>query len=195
MNSIISLYFTDIKDVKDQYALVIACTYEHLKYLDLVPPTLKIIRKQNGKPDFDNDNIHFNLSHSADKWICAISQYIVGVDIEKKRQCRTDLIAKRFFHNNESQFLQEDDYHTFFDVWCAKESVVKCQGSGVFDDFNQFSVIDDHQIITNFQGKSLYPLKIADQYAGYLCSQVPATLRFLEISKEIFDHAALLVTK
>jgi len=194
INNIISLYLSDINDVKDQYALVIACAYEHLNYLDITPSKLAIIRNQNGKPDFDS-NIHFNLSHSADKWICAISSYLVGIDIEKKRECRRDLIAKRFFHHQESQFLQENDYQAFFDVWCAKESVVKCQGYGIFDDFNEFSVIDGPQITKHLQGMSLYPLQIADQYAGYLCSQVPTTLRFSDIPKDALDHSTLKVTK
>jgi len=195
MNNTISLYLADIESVSDQYQLVLDCTFDHLRYLNLPQPLLKIVHNQYGKPDFINDNIHFNLSHSANKWICAISQYLVGVDIEKKRECRKDLIAKRFFHFHESQFLKENDYQAFFDVWCAKESVVKCQGSGIFDDFSLFSVIDDHQIIDNFQGMSLYPLKIADLYAGYLCSQVPSTLRILEIPKEDLDQSIISVTK
>lgn len=49
----------------------------------------------NNKPEYADKNIHFNLSHTGDYVVCAISENAVGVDIEHTRKNYLK-VARRF---------------------------------------------------------------------------------------------------
>ena len=86
----------------------------------------------NGKPQVDG--ICFNLSHSEDWVICAVSDKAVGCDIEKISEEKTK-VAKRFFAVSENEHLSgfEGDVGTseFFRIWTMKESYLKMTGEGI----------------------------------------------------------------
>ena len=99
-----------------------------------------------GKPYLANDpGIHFNLSHSGDLVVCAVSGQAVGADIERiERKADADAIAKRFFSPDEIAYLaaQDDDTHAaFYQIWTMKESYVKWSGQGLSAPLDSFSVL------------------------------------------------------
>ena len=75
---------------------------------------------------------HFSLSHSGHYAICAISNNLVGIDIEDKdygedddaRRNRLQRIANRFFTEGERDYLT---YYPeeFYQLWTYKEAVAK----------------------------------------------------------------------
>lgn len=87
---------------------------------------------ENGKPE--TDGICFNLSHSEDLVICAVSAQPVGCDIEKISDMKKN-IAERFFTINEvkylDQFDEEEKRNEFFRLWTMKESYLKMTGEGM----------------------------------------------------------------
>lgn len=87
---------------------------------------------ENGKPDIEG--ICFNLSHSGDKVVCAVSEKPIGIDIEKIEEQKGN-IAKRFFTDNENKYLNEyegeDKKREFFRLWTMKESYMKYTGEGM----------------------------------------------------------------
>ena len=95
-----------------------------------------------GKPEVSG--IHFNLSHSEDLVICAISEKPVGCDVEKMKECHED-IAERFFTKEEVSFLKkfhgEEKREAFYRIWTLKESYVKMIGEGIHLPFDQFEII------------------------------------------------------
>lgn len=95
-----------------------------------------------GKPEISG--IHFNLSHSEDLVICAVSEKPVGCDVEKIKECHED-IAERFFTKEEMSFLKkyhgEEKREAFYRIWTLKESYVKMVGEGVHLPFDQFEII------------------------------------------------------
>ena len=80
---------------------------------------------------------HFNLSHSHDWVILALSNIgAVGVDVEWNQRKRSMIeIAERFFLPRETAMLKKlkpDEQHArFFQWWTIKESYVKALGSGI----------------------------------------------------------------
>lgn len=88
---------------------------------------------ENGKPYAENLNIHFNISHSDDVVICAVSDEPVGVDIEKIREI--DLkVAHRVFNSKECDYVFEDKdktYERFFEIWTRREAYAKLSGDGI----------------------------------------------------------------
>ncbi|MGN0181989.1 MAG: 4'-phosphopantetheinyl transferase family protein [Candidatus Ornithomonoglobus sp.] len=90
---------------------------------------------RNGKPYIRDKNIFFNLSHSEDTVMCAVSEREIGADVEKVTDIDIE-IAKRFFHCSEYEMIirkqtNEEKYDMFFRLWTLKESFVKATGLGM----------------------------------------------------------------
>lgn len=100
-------------------------------------------RNQWGKPELvGRDDVFFNLSHSGNWVVCAVSDRPVGVDVELPR-CSLDL-ARRFFRPEELDGLEQMDWQDrriwLNRLWTAKEAFVKTVGKGVAMGLNTFGV-------------------------------------------------------
>jgi 4'-phosphopantetheinyl transferase len=93
----------------------------------------------SGKPSLvDRDDVHFNISHSADLGLFAFApDRPVGVDVENERPVRRLLdVAQRFMSEDELRLLvdtapQERDA-AFLRSWVAREARLKADGKGVW---------------------------------------------------------------
>lgn len=87
---------------------------------------------ESGKPEIDG--LCFNLSHSGNIVICAVSKDAVGCDIERIKEA-PKRVAERKFSNEENAYLQQfsgDLYNReFFRIWTKKESHLKMTGTGI----------------------------------------------------------------
>ena len=79
-----------------------------------------------GKPL--SNNTYFNISHSKGMIVCLISDYEVGIDIEKIRPYKKEL--KSYISNeDEEKYIKTDA--NFYEIWTSKESLVKANGKGL----------------------------------------------------------------
>lgn len=126
-----------------------------------------------GYPKFN-----FNISHSDDFVVCAISDKPVGVDIEKIKYIKYIDIAQRFFTISEFDYIMKNDLDirlsAFYEIWTLKESYIKCCGQGLsiplksfsidIDKFENIKVIIDNQyneyIFKRFEIDSNYKIAI-----------------------------------
>ena len=98
---------------------------------------------EHGKPELPKKyGLHFNLSHSGEYAVCAISDHNIGTDIQI-HQGERESLAKRFFHPEELEVLNKaaDPVRCFYDLWCLKESYIKYTGRGLGAGLNRFSVV------------------------------------------------------
>ncbi len=104
-----------------------------------------------GLPASHDPALSFNLSHSGDLAVLAVSRDgEVGVDVERVRDI--DLrIARRYFTGREAEEIaaaeSSHQLAAFFRVWTAKEAVVKATGEGIrrgLDTF-EFASLPDGQ--------------------------------------------------
>jgi 4'-phosphopantetheinyl transferase len=93
----------------------------------------------SGKPSLDDrDDIHFNISHSADLGLFAFSpDRPVGVDVENERPVRRLLdVAQRFMSDEELRSLvdtaPDDRNAAFLRSWVVREARLKAEGRGVW---------------------------------------------------------------
>jgi 4'-phosphopantetheinyl transferase len=91
---------------------------------------------RGGKPFFKHSEIHFSLSHTADKILAAFARFAIGVDVEMStRKVSFEAVARRYFDPLEYAFLatcsEADMQSMFFRMWVRKEAAVKLTGEGL----------------------------------------------------------------
>lgn len=103
----------------------------------------------NGKPYLTGggQNVYFNVSHSGEIALCAISSQEIGCDVEKISDVNLK-IAKRFFFPTEYNIIKEQKTpelrrEMFFRLWTLKESYVKMTGLGMNLPMDSFCIYFD----------------------------------------------------
>jgi len=122
----------------------------------------------NNKPEVQG--LNFNLSHSYDIVICAVSEKAVGCDIEKISNVNLS-IAKRFFSENEFKYIEsfsvEKTDNEFYRLWTAKESFIKMTGEGLSRPLKSFEVKYIPELRITINGES-YPCYMKEYHIeGY----------------------------
>ena len=98
----------------------------------------EISRTESGRPQFIDDNIDFNISHSGD-WVAVIlgvnetGKSAVGIDIEFAKQRDYSALLNHFAPPAEvTWFNQQSNAElAFYRCWCLREAVLKSQGVGI----------------------------------------------------------------
>lgn len=125
----------------------------------------------NGKPEIEG--ICFNLSHSDEMVLCAVSETEVGCDIEKVKDISPRLVS-RFFAEEEKKYLDclsdEKRKNEMMRIWTMKESYVKMTGEGMHLPFADFSVISDGENILKRYGRKEECSFWTENYFGYQMS-------------------------
>ncbi|MBI4788811.1 MAG: 4'-phosphopantetheinyl transferase superfamily protein [Chloroflexi bacterium] len=100
----------------------------------------------HGKPRLaDSGDIEFNLAHSHDLVLCAVSRAQVGVDVERLQPvAEIEQLARMTFSPAEQAalFALEPDQRLlgFFNGWTRKEAYVKARGDGLAMRLDAFDV-------------------------------------------------------
>jgi 4'-phosphopantetheinyl transferase len=120
------------------------------RYLQINPSLLRFDYNPYGKPSLivaqGGDTLHFNLSHSHELGLIAITKNRdIGVDIERINPNFPYLeIAEKFFSPLENSVLlslpQDLQSTAFYNCWTRKEAYIKAVGKGLSIPLNQFDV-------------------------------------------------------
>lgn len=106
-------------------------------HLKLPPQRVPLNGPLGRKPMVAGNPLFFNLSHSEDLAVCAISRSRpVGIDVELFDPKKPDpTLCTQVFTQQEQQALSECDgemaARRFFEFWTAKEAMMKLTGLGV----------------------------------------------------------------
>jgi 4'-phosphopantetheinyl transferase len=102
-------------------------------YVGIAPQLIEISRGIHGKPQVLG--LEFNVSHSENLAVYAISQQPVGIDIEYVRSLEMTGLVQRFFAPAElvcwQQLPEEQQQLAFFRAWTMKEAYLKAIGTGL----------------------------------------------------------------
>lgn len=103
-------------------------------YLQVQPSAILFQTGEHGKPFISGTELQFNLSHSGDLAVCAVTLgRRVGVDVECTRPVQElEAIVARFFAPGEAQRIRSAANHerAFFECWTRKEAYIKGVGGG-----------------------------------------------------------------
>ncbi len=106
-------------------------------YLDIKPHKVAIKTGEYGKPFLMNNEVYFNLSHSGNQFVIAVSNTgDIGIDME---QCRDRKgmagIVNKCFSDEEISYWQglspSQQLTAFYYFWVRKEAFVKAVGRGI----------------------------------------------------------------
>jgi len=105
---------------------------------------LLFVQNANGKLFCENlPGIHFNISHSGEWVVAAVSDHPTGVDIELIGNYNPE-IAARYFTQEEIAILDRlepaDRVKAFFELWTVKESYVKTLGQRLPSSIKTFTM-------------------------------------------------------
>ena len=97
---------------------------------------------QQGKPYFEAyRDIHFNLSHSGMRAMCAVDSRPLGCDVQERRKVSPALLKKALSQREYDWCMEQaDPEDAFFRLWVRKESYLKATGLGLSQPLDSFSV-------------------------------------------------------
>lgn len=89
----------------------------------------------HGKPYLkDYPHIHYNISHTDGMAVCGFSDKALGVDVERIRDFR-DNVVRKVMSDSEKEGMKElseqERAEYFFRIWTLKESYGKAVGTGI----------------------------------------------------------------
>lgn len=122
------------KDVKEQHSHAHALLRECLRRRGIAyDSSTPLVKGKQGKPSLaEHPEIHFNLSHAKGIAACIVSENECGIDCEKVRPFREN-VMRRAFSGQERALVADSDEpdKMFFRLWTLKEAYVKALGIGI----------------------------------------------------------------
>ncbi len=101
-----------------------------------------IIKDLGGKPRLKSGEMYFNVSHSRNTLVIAVSNTEVGVDIEFFDRPISERVKSYCLSVDEQERAVCENIE-FLKIWTAKESYLKLYGTGLKQSMQEFSVIND----------------------------------------------------
>lgn len=149
-------------------------------FLHRASAAIQFTESGNKKPAVDG--IEFNISHSGNLILVAVSQTAVGIDIE--------LVVPDFDFSLllDSSFSDREKLHigsklSFYEFWTRKEAVLKASGEGLTDGMNEFECLDK-LVLRKGLSYELNTYRTDEQYIFSLASPVDKLLCFFDFQGE-----------
>ena len=106
----------------------------------------EILVTERGKPYFQDNPVHFSISHTKKHVFCVLSDRSVGIDAEEiSRDIRPELAEKILSASEKKQYEQsENRKEALLRFWVLKEAAAKCTGEGLrgYPNHTAFSLDD-----------------------------------------------------
>jgi 4'-phosphopantetheinyl transferase len=158
--------------------------YRALKEARQLDLLLELTRSETGKPFIKNSHWHFNISHSGDYVVCAISdESEIGIDIQIYKNLNINAYQRHFTESEWQQLTDApDSSKAFCQLWSQKESIMKADGRGLDIPLRTIEVKGKKPFRLDKKLWFLSPIKIDKNYAAYLATQYkPKQLKLIEI--------------
>ncbi len=121
------------------------------------------------KPYFTDNSIQFNISHSGNIVVCAMTNKSeIGIDVEFMSDIEIDNFKSQFTEKESNRILLSNNRKdAFFEYWTQKEAVIKSHGFGLTIPLKSFEISDNETSI-NSEKFYLKEIKVDVKYKCYL---------------------------
>lgn len=167
-------------------------------YIEMDVKQIKFDYNTNKKPYLSlHPELFFNISHSNDFGLIAVSNRPIGIDIEYMED-NNDLIhsLNHIYNEKEIVFIENafNKKQAFYSLWTRKEAFVKAIGTGIDEDFSKIPSIDglhilESSLITNGKNWKIDGFKVKYDYVAAIAYEVqqPFTenISFLSLPNKI----------
>ena len=150
------------------------------KYLNIAPSSVSFGFGPNKKPYIINTGkakLHYNLSHSGDWILIAVSASEIGADIEfiKPSFAYRDVLMD-YFSTDEIKFInQQSSAERFFLLWTRKEAFVKATGKGLDSNLKLIPSLDGMHMtdeVSPARNWFISSVKLNEQYIAALAGNI-----------------------
>jgi len=127
------------------------------------------------RPYLPESCIDFNLSHSGNYVICALSDTTrLGIDIEQMKPVNMEHFTD-FMTPEEIAAINTapQPVIAFYKYWTKKESILKANGKGLHIPLNEFSVTDNQATLEN-QHWHIQEIAVDKEYICHIATDTPS---------------------
>lgn len=135
------------------------------KYQSNLPPLFELDFTSTNKPFLPNSAIQFNLAHSGNWVVLAVSNKSVGIDIELiKPISDIEEVMKVCFNTIEIEAISNSVYSlkSFYKFWTGKEAILKTTGQGIATNLLAINVLEGEDTLLLEKGQS--PIMYLNSY-------------------------------
>lgn len=121
-------------------------------FISIAPNKIKFYQSENKKPAVDG--LEFNVSHSGNLLLIAVSNYPIGIDIELiNKDFDFEYILKNCFSEKEIAYINNcsDHFLGFYTLWTRKEALLKATGEGLIDNLNELDCLSNAIVRRNIE--------------------------------------------
>ncbi|WP_316796905.1 4'-phosphopantetheinyl transferase family protein [Pedobacter agri] len=126
--------------------------------------------------------VEFNISHSGDLVLLAVSKTPIGVDLEQvSRPFSSDFISKNIFSTHELAVINHTILNSYlcYELWTRKEAILKATGEGLIDDLYEIDVLANK--ITRFDKTfKLFSFSVNEMYVACFASSSINQIKFFD---------------
>lgn len=170
---------------KERFIVSRACLRILLgRYLNLDVSAITFQIGENKKPNIKGStHLHYNVSHSGDYVLIAVSPSPVGVDVElPDAKIDPDEIMQVSYSKPEIDHVHQsaNRLQAFYTLWTRKEALLKATAKGIDNTLKFIPCIDGfHTTLYNTIGSKnnfiVNSFKVDDEHLGSVASAYPAT--------------------
>lgn len=136
-----------------------------------------IVKNRYGKPSLaEYPELKYNISHAEGICACIISEHECGIDCEKVRTYRPNVLKRAFSEDEKNIILNAPENERdllFFRLWTLKEAYIKALGIGLSFPMNQANFsFEDGSVVSNTKGFRFRQYVLDNnQYVVSICEQ------------------------
>lgn len=164
---------------------ILACKNKNIKNVNIV-----FDKSVYGKPFLIGyPDFYFNISHTRNAIVVAISDYPIGVDIESIKKAELE-IAQNFFCATEFLYItnsKNDMDKRFYEIWTKKEAYLKYIGRGLSLPMNLFDVLSDAIAL------NMITFEKEDYIISFFSEEQKKSFELIELSEKDIDVMATSV--
>jgi len=141
------------------------------------------------KPYLESNKAYFNISHSGEIVVCAITELgDIGIDIEKIGSIDISDFQSQMTDNEWNEIIgAEDSHNSFYRYWSEKEAVIKAHGQGLGIPLKSFEVKNNTTTIGS-ENFYLQKISINKDYSCHIASKENIEVIDIKMDKINFSN-------